>query len=568
MATARRIQIVEQANGSRMMKFGNQQRFLMVLKSPKVLLLFLLLGTFAVWYFTYLGHYNNSKKIHSHQHSSNHFFDNKQFRGVANGKVNLFNAEKIVHLDLKGAPPKISYYEKLFPLLGALGATGILIEYEDMFPYAGKLRNVSALNSYTIEDIKTINALAIKSNLAVIPLVQTFGHLEFLLKLDEFSHLREVPEYPQVICPTHKETVDLIVNMLDQVIMAHPQIKLIHIGADEVYYIGQCQRCFDTLAQLNWSKNELFLEHILAIAKQINSKYKYLRILMWDDEFRSMSAKQLKDSRIAEFVEPVVWKYTKEVFEELGPSLWNMYAIVFPKIWIASAFKGATGSDQYLTNTAHYVQNHKSWLYIVNEYGTRINFQGIFLTGWQRYDHFAVLCELFAVAVPSLAMCLMTLYGLTESPVSPPKQVVNLLDCDHPYGLMGPAFGTPKCHYPGGDVLEAILRFQQLKQDFQEIQRDPRVNGWITDYNIKHSFSSPQHVVSALLELDHIEQEFLEIDEEITNSMLEIYDNYTVNEWRETYLEPLRKQILYLLKAKDRLLSKKSWPRRPFIGGN
>jgi hypothetical protein len=31
--------------------------------------------------------------------------------------------QKIVHLDLKGMPPLISYYEKLFPLLRRLGVT-------------------------------------------------------------------------------------------------------------------------------------------------------------------------------------------------------------------------------------------------------------------------------------------------------------------------------------------------------------------------------------------------------------------------------------------------------------
>jgi hexosaminidase len=55
---------------------------------------------------------------------------------------------RLVHLDLKGAPPKISYYEELFPILYKWGATGLLIEYEDMFPYWGELEELACKDAY------------------------------------------------------------------------------------------------------------------------------------------------------------------------------------------------------------------------------------------------------------------------------------------------------------------------------------------------------------------------------------------------------------------------------------
>lgn len=47
--------------------------------------------------------------------------------------------QRIIHFDLKGAPPKVSYMKQVFALVKKLGATGLLLEWEDMFPWRGKI---------------------------------------------------------------------------------------------------------------------------------------------------------------------------------------------------------------------------------------------------------------------------------------------------------------------------------------------------------------------------------------------------------------------------------------------
>lgn len=51
---------------------------------------------------------------------------------------NTVAANRIFHIDLKGAAPKIDYLLELIPFIKKIGATGILIEYEDMFPFTGE----------------------------------------------------------------------------------------------------------------------------------------------------------------------------------------------------------------------------------------------------------------------------------------------------------------------------------------------------------------------------------------------------------------------------------------------
>jgi hexosaminidase len=60
----------------------------------------------------------------------------------------------VVHLDLKGAPPRMYFLRTLFHLIATAGANALLIEYEDMFPFEGILQNASARNAYSREEVR------------------------------------------------------------------------------------------------------------------------------------------------------------------------------------------------------------------------------------------------------------------------------------------------------------------------------------------------------------------------------------------------------------------------------
>lgn len=59
-----------------------------------------------------------------------------------------------VHLDFKGAPPNLQYLKTLLPKMARAGCDSLLIEYEDMFPYKGKLANLSATNHYSSGQVR------------------------------------------------------------------------------------------------------------------------------------------------------------------------------------------------------------------------------------------------------------------------------------------------------------------------------------------------------------------------------------------------------------------------------
>ena len=45
---------------------------------------------------------------------------------------------RLIHLDMKGAPASKDYLRSVLTLSASLGATGVLMEWEDMFPWSGR----------------------------------------------------------------------------------------------------------------------------------------------------------------------------------------------------------------------------------------------------------------------------------------------------------------------------------------------------------------------------------------------------------------------------------------------
>lgn len=221
---------------------------------------------------------------------------------------------KLIHLDLKGAAPRVDYLRQLFPLLRKLGATGLLIEYEDMFPYSGNLSIIRNGESYTPEDISIILQAARMNRLDVVPLVQTFGHMEWLLKHEQFADIREVPMDPTVICPTAERAWTVIKDMLRQVRKLHPYITMFHIGADEAWHIAEDERCQRALVErYHDSKMELMLAHVTRTARFLKRELKIDRVLMWNDMFAETDVHLMNNSELGRLLEPVVWGYARDV---------------------------------------------------------------------------------------------------------------------------------------------------------------------------------------------------------------------------------------------------------------
>ncbi|XP_033737366.1 hexosaminidase D-like isoform X1 [Pecten maximus] len=440
------------------------------------------------------------------------------------------DGHRLVHLDLKGAPPKVDYFEKIFPWLKRFGATGLLIEYEDMFPYWGDLEEIACEYAYSKEAVERILQLAADNDLIVIPLVQTFGHFEFVLKHDKFVSLREVPTFPMALCPSNPDSLTAVTMMIDQVIELHPGLQWFHIGADEVYHIGVCDKCKKRMSLENLSTQQLFFAHTQAVLLYLKAKHPNIKPIMWDDMLRFTELPVLQGSGLGGLVEVMVWHYLSNFL--LPADIWDKFSQVFPNIWFASAFKGATGSSVYVTNIKYHVENHLGWLQILEKEKMKFhNFRGFTITGWQRYDHYAILCELLPQALPSLAICLAIVNKGTFSfdihnEVSKQLKSTSLIPINAPH-----LSEIPHTEFPGSDIYKAMLEFIRVDLAFDDFMNNEARLTWMNEYHLKRNFANPVHVEPLLAQAVEILDSLQMLYSRLQTALSQIFYPNTVDEW-------------------------------------
>lgn len=256
--------------------------------------------------------------------------------------------------------------------------------------------------------------------------------------------------------------------------------------------------------------------------------------------------------------------------------MWEKYAAVFKTAWTASAFKGAFGETLYIPDARRHLENNLRWLEVMSQQDQlfKNGFTGIALTGWQRYDHFAVLCELFPAAFPSLAISLIAVtHGYFNRLLKNP--LLSVLSCPLVTSSRNNAFVTldtdpflwdkmARCMFPGSPFFRLTYRLHAAEleaQDFLTTTR--RRKGWLTEYNARRNYSLPLRVDELTSDLPRVYNGLNSIARNAFEAMSDIFDIFTIAEWVEQRVYPY---IIELEKIQNESLILKSvisWENRP-----
>ncbi|XP_075626928.1 hexosaminidase D isoform X2 [Balearica regulorum gibbericeps] len=376
---------------------------------------------------------------------------------------------------------------------------------------------------------------------------------EFVLKHREFAHLREVEAFPNALNPHKEESRALVKAMIDQVMALHEDLKWFHIGCDEVYYLGEGEESKQWLQQQDNTPEKLWLSHIKTVATCVASSYPAVTPVVWDDMLRGIGEETLAESGVPQLVQPMIWDYAADLDVEGKVQLIEKYRRCgFSKVWFASAFKGATGVNQSLTLIGHHLKNHLQWLKVASNSPADV-LEGIALTGWQRYDHFSVLCELLPVAIPSVAVCLQALMngGYSEKIKENVEKLLGMSNLETDT-FMSTSLGT----FPGSNILTLVTQVSfYLKSSVDELlERNRYVTGWFSPYHRKRKIIHP--IIMHHFQPDAVSllSKWNAVVQDLQAAMEQVFHECTVEEWMEENVHPSLQKLQQVVDDLDKAI--------------
>ncbi|WP_246310995.1 glycoside hydrolase family 3 N-terminal domain-containing protein [Paenibacillus xylanilyticus] len=152
-------------------------------------------------------------------------------------------AVRAMNLDLRQTFSKPELLTAYLAEFARYKTNAVLIEYEDKFPFQAYPEFAHSKHALSRSQLEELKRNAHEHFIEIIPLQQSFGHLEYVLRHKAWRHLRETEQSTGEICPSHPESFGLITKLLAEMIDAHPDSRYIHLGCDEVYSLCECERC-------------------------------------------------------------------------------------------------------------------------------------------------------------------------------------------------------------------------------------------------------------------------------------------------------------------------------------
>jgi len=172
----------------------------------------------------------------------------------------------VLHLDFNTIQMKKETVVDCLRTGARAGYNAVLWEVEDKVRWETCPECVHP-EAFSKDEFRSILAEAKRLKLAPIPLLQTFGHAEYVLVNGKHGDWMEDPSFPACYCLSKPAVRKFLANLLAEYLdLFGPEVRHFHLGGDEAKVFGSCPVC----SQCN--RMELYAEHLVNLAAPLFAK--------------------------------------------------------------------------------------------------------------------------------------------------------------------------------------------------------------------------------------------------------------------------------------------------------
>jgi hexosaminidase len=286
-------------------------------------------------------------------------------------------AIRAFHLDLRIQVMKMPALKLFVQKIQKGGINTLIMEYEATFPFQ-KHPLIPNKYAYSKEEISSFVAYCNKLGVDVIPLQQSFGHVEYILRNYRYSLLREDKKDLSQVCPLQTLGDSILFRDLYSELASVHTSKYIHIGADETHLLGHCPRCSAKAEKEGISK--LYIDYVKMLCNIIISLGK--RPVMWADI--ALKYPQALQSLPKETIF-VDWNYGWDMdrFGEHQKLIESGF-----EIWGAPALRSHP-DNYFLTQWEKHFNNIREFIPLARQMG----YKGMVMTSWSTSGGYSYLYE-------------------------------------------------------------------------------------------------------------------------------------------------------------------------------
>jgi hexosaminidase len=281
------------------------------------------------------------------------------------------------HLDLRIQAMPMPALRDFALKLSKNGINTLVMEWEGTYPFKDEPL-IPNRYAYSREEVISFIAYCKSLHVDVIPLQQSFGHVEYILRNPKYKDLREdQKDYSQVNPLKEAETRKLFTTLYKDLISTHDS-PYIHIGGDETYLLGHSEESKQKVKAAGMGR--LYGDYIKMLCETVISLGK--RPVLWADIALKYpeALKGLPKETI--FID---WNYGWDL-NKFGDHQKLMKSGF--EIWGSPAIRSHP-DNFFLTQWAKHFQNIHDFIPV----GKDLGYKGMIMTSWSTSGLYSAVLE-------------------------------------------------------------------------------------------------------------------------------------------------------------------------------